>query len=61
MFVIGRFSMKKYLLIIVLLVSSGIVVPFMPIGTVNKIIAEAAVIGVLFIIYNAIQKESQDK
>ncbi|MDO5109750.1 MAG: hypothetical protein Q4D59_07450 [Erysipelotrichaceae bacterium] len=53
--------MKKYLLIIVLLVSSGIVVPFMPIGTVNKIIAEAAVIGVLFIIYNAIQKESREK
>ena len=53
--------MKKYLLIIVLLVASGITIPFMPIGTVNKIIAEVVVIGALFIIYGAIQKENQAK
>jgi hypothetical protein len=53
--------MKKYLLIIVLLISAGIVVPFMPIHIVNKILAEVVVFGALFIIYNSVQKESQNK
>ncbi len=53
--------MKKYLLVIVLLVSAGIVVPFMPIHIINKILAEVVVLGALFIIYSAVQKENQDK
>lgn len=59
--ILGRKFMKKYLLVIVLLVSAGIVVPFMPIHIINKILAEIVVLGALFIIYNAVQKENQDK
>ncbi len=49
--------MKKYLMIIVLLISAALVIPFMPIGVLNKIIAECVALGTLFIIYNTVRKE----
>jgi hypothetical protein len=54
---IGGLLMKKYLMIIVLLISAALVIPFMPIGVPNKIIAECVVLGTLFIIYNTVRKE----
>lgn len=49
--------MKKYLVIIVLLVSAILVVPFMAISVINKVVAEVVAIGTLVLIFNAIRSE----
>lgn len=57
MMVFRRKRMKKYLVIIVLLVSAILVVPFMAISVINKVVAEVVAIGTLVLIFNAIRSE----
>lgn len=51
--------MKKYLLIIVLLISAILVIPFMQIPTVSKILGEAVAIVTLAIIFNTVRNEKE--
>ncbi len=53
--------MKKYLMIIVLLISAALVIPFMQIPVFSKILGEAVAIVTLGIIYTAIQNEKNAK
>ena len=49
--------MKKYLLIIVLLITAIIVIPFMQIPIHSKLLAEGVAFVALGIIYNAVKNE----
>ena len=54
-------TMKKYLMIIVLLIAAIIVIPFMQIPVVSKLLAEAVAIVVLGIIFNTVRSENEAK
>lgn len=53
--------MKKYLMIIVLLIAAILVIPFMQIPTISKILGEAVAIVVLAIIFNTVRNENEAK
>lgn len=53
--------MKKYLMIIVLLVAAILVVPFMQLSVMNKVLAEAVAFVTLGIIYNAVRNEKNSE
>ena len=53
--------MKKYLMIIVLLIAAIIVIPFMQIPVISKLLAEAVAVVVLAIIFNTVRNENEAK
>ena len=57
MVVLRRDRMKKYLMIIVLLITAILVTPFMQIPLHSKLLAEGVAFVALGIIYNAVKNE----